>query len=134
MADILDRYPAGDLAGAVTATFPGLGGPGWRDLLATVGPDAFDLAVRDTELFYRDEWPAINTWRLDAKRAAELTSPVLSVVGTRSGPFFTEGRNLLHQRFKEVVDTDIPGVNHLMNLQAPDLIATAIAMFDLELS
>jgi pimeloyl-ACP methyl ester carboxylesterase len=54
---------------------------------------------------------------------------VLSVVGTRSGPFFEEGRQLLHQRFARCTDADIPGANHLLHLQAPKLIAVAVIDF-----
>lgn len=127
MEQVLDRYAAGDLTGAVTATFAGLAGPDWPALVATAGPRAFDQAVRDAELFYRDEWPSINAFELDAGQAAAYTGPVLSVVGTRSGSFFLEGRRLLHERFADCTDADIPGANHLLNLQAPTLIATAIA-------
>jgi pimeloyl-ACP methyl ester carboxylesterase len=129
MEPIMSLYAAGDMAGAATTTFAGLGGPGWRDLLATAGPDALDLSVRDTELFYRTEWPVLTTWRLEEKRAAAVRSPVLSVVGTRSGPFFEEGRQLLHQRFARCTDADIPGANHLLHLQAPKPIAVAVADF-----
>jgi hypothetical protein len=91
------------MAGAASTTFAGLGGPGWRELLATAGPDALDLAIRDTELFCRAEAPSLTTWTLDETRAAAVRSPVLSVMGTQSGPFFKEGRQLLHQRFYAIM-------------------------------
>ncbi|MEV5747070.1 alpha/beta hydrolase [Actinoallomurus sp. NPDC052308] len=129
MEPIMSLYAAGDMAGAARATFAGLGGPDWEELVSTAGPDALDLAVRDTELFYRAEAPSLTTWTLDETRAAAVQGPVLSVVGTQSGPFFEEGRQLLHQRFTRCADADIPGVNHLLNLQAPQPIATAVADF-----
>ncbi|GAA2010405.1 hypothetical protein GCM10009839_00360 [Catenulispora yoronensis] len=130
MTKILDLYAEGDLTGAVTATFAGLGGPDWQDLVATAGPNALDQAVRDTELFYQDEWPALNTWTLDTEAAGTYPGPVLSVVGTESGPFFQAGRTLLHKAFNTCTDADIPGANHLLNLQAPERIGAAIAAFD----
>jgi pimeloyl-ACP methyl ester carboxylesterase len=129
MEPVMSLYAAGDMAGAASTTFAGLAGPGWRELVATAGPDALDLAVRDTELFYRAEWPTLTTWMLDETRAAAVQSPVLSVMGTRSGPFFKEGRQLLHQAFAQCTDADIPGANHLLYLQEPELIAAAIADF-----
>jgi 3-oxoadipate enol-lactonase len=129
MEPVMSLYAAGDMAGAASTTFAGLGGPGWRELLATAGPDALDLAIRDTELFYRAELPSLTTWTLDETRAAAVRSPVLSVIGTQSGPFFKEGRQLLHQRFAQCTDADIPGANHLLQLQAPELIAAAVADF-----
>lgn len=129
MDPIMSRYAAGDMAGAVTATFAALGGQDWPELVATAGPDAFDIAVRDTEMFYRTEWPELTTWTFSPARAATVNTPVLSVLGTRSGPFFNEGRQLIHQRFPHYADADIPDTNHLLYLQAPEVIATEIAHF-----
>jgi pimeloyl-ACP methyl ester carboxylesterase len=129
MAPVLGRYAAGDMAGTVTATFTALGGRNWPDLIATAGPDALDSAVRDTEIFYRAEAPSLDNWTFNPARAATMHAPVLSVLGTRSGSFFDEGRELIHQRFPQCVDTDIPGANHLLNLQAPQAIAAEIDHF-----
>ncbi|HEY0812521.1 MAG TPA: alpha/beta hydrolase [Pseudonocardia sp.] len=129
MGPILTHYAAGAMADAVSMTFAGLAGPDWRELVSTAGPDAVDLAVRDTEMFYRAEWPILTSWTLDQLRAAALQNPVLSVMGTQSGAFFEEGRQLLHQRFAQCANADIPGANHLLNLQAPELIAAAVTHF-----
>jgi pimeloyl-ACP methyl ester carboxylesterase len=129
MEPIMSRYATGDMAGALTTTFSSLGGTGWRDLIATAGPDALAQAILDSEIFYRAEWPSLKTWTFDAQRASAVRAPVLSVLGTASGPFFAEGRQLLHQRFPQCTDVDIPDVNHLLYLQAPGRIADAVADF-----
>lgn len=129
MAPVMGRYAAGDMAGAVTATFSDLGGQDWRELVFTAGPRALDSAIRDTEIFYYAEAPSLGSWTFNQERAATVSAPVLSVVGTSSGPFFAEGRRLLHQRFRHCADADIPGVNHLLNLRAPELIAAAVSGF-----
>jgi 3-oxoadipate enol-lactonase len=129
MEPVMKLYAVGDMAGAARTTFAELGGPGWREVVATAGPDAMDLASRDTELFYRAEAPSLATWTLDDSRASAVRSPVLSVIGTQSGPFFKEGRQLLHKRFPQCVDADIPDATHLLNVQAPTQIAAAIATF-----
>jgi 3-oxoadipate enol-lactonase len=129
MEPVMKLYAAGDMAGAAYRTFAEVGGAGWRELVATAGPDALEQAAQDTEIFYRAEAPSLAAWTLDKDRAAELRSPVLSVVGTRSGPFFEQGRHLLHERFAQCVDADIPAATHLLNLQAPELIAAAVAGF-----
>lgn len=121
--------PGADYAPALRAMYEHLGGEHWRELLATAGPDAFEMAVRDTEVFCRAEAPSLADWSLDAERAAAVRARVLSVVGTESGPFFKEGRQLLHQRFARVTDADIPGTTHLLQIQAPGLIAAAVAAF-----
>jgi pimeloyl-ACP methyl ester carboxylesterase len=133
MAPILALYEAGDMAGAAHATFAGMAGPNWRQLIATAGPGALELAERDTEVFYRAEFPALSEWTLDAQRATALSAPVLSVVGDHGeAPFFAEGRALLHQHFPHCQDADIPGADHMMHLQAPGAIAAAVSGFALQ--
>ncbi|WP_426513367.1 alpha/beta fold hydrolase [Dactylosporangium sp. McL0621] len=129
MAPVMDRYRAGDVAGAVTATFTGLDAEHWRELLATIGPDAFEQALRDGEFFYRAERPSLEDWTFSAQRAAAVRAPVLSILGTRSGAFFDDGRELIHQRFPQCADADISDVNHLLYLQAPKTIALEVARF-----
>jgi pimeloyl-ACP methyl ester carboxylesterase len=129
MDPVMSRYADGDMAGAVAATFASLGGQGWKALIATAGPDALAMAVRDTPTFYQAEAPSLNNWTLDPARTTAVHGPVLSVRGGDSGQFFTEGRQLLHQRFAHCVDADIPDANHLLYLQAPKAIANAVAGF-----
>jgi pimeloyl-ACP methyl ester carboxylesterase len=130
MAPVLALYEVGDMAGAAHATFAGMAGPGWRELIATAGADAQDLAERDTEVFYRAELPSLNAWSLEGERAAALRAPVLSVVGEHDAAgFFAEGRALLHRHFPQCQNADIPGVNHMMHLQAPAAIAAAVHDF-----
>jgi pimeloyl-ACP methyl ester carboxylesterase len=129
LAPVMDRYAKGDMDGAVTATFAAIGGSEWKDLIATAGPDALAAAVRDTPTYYRLEAPSLNTWTLDPTRTKAVVAPVLSVLGADSGHFFIEGRRLLHQRFPHCADADIPNANHLLNLQAPQGIAQAVARF-----
>jgi pimeloyl-ACP methyl ester carboxylesterase len=129
MAPVMRHYAEGDMGGAVTATFESLGGDGWKDLIAAAGPDALETAVRDTPTFYQAEAPSLNTWTLDPTRTTAIDAPVLSVLGGDSGQFFIEGRQLLHRVFPQCVDADIPKANHLLNLQAPQRIAQAVASF-----
>ncbi|HTJ35561.1 MAG TPA: alpha/beta hydrolase [Dactylosporangium sp.] len=129
MAPVMDRYRAGDAAGAVTATLAWLDTEHWPELLATVGPDAYEQAVRDTGFFYRSERPSLEDWTFSPQRAAAVRAPVLSVLGTHSGAFFDDGRELIHRRFPHCADANIPGANHLLNLQAPETIALEVARF-----
>ena len=46
-----------------------------------------------------------------------------------SGQFFAEGRQLLHRHFPDCTDADIPDANHLLFLQQPEAIATAVVSF-----
>lgn len=127
MEPVMESYAAGDLEAAVKATFLSLGGPQWPGLIDSIGPDALSDAIRDTEVYFRVEAPAMRQWTLDPRRS--LAAPVVSVLGDRSGLFFAEGRQLLHQRFPQCVDADITDATHMLFLQQPDAIADAVRGF-----
>jgi pimeloyl-ACP methyl ester carboxylesterase len=130
MAPVNELYAAGDVASAVTGSFAALGGPSWRALVeAAAGPGSVEQAIADAAIFFEAEGPSLGAWSLDARRAAQVNCPVLSVGGTNSGPFFAEGRSQLHRWFRQCVDADIPNATHFLHLQNPDLVARAVAQF-----
>jgi len=81
-----------------------------------------------------DNWfgsylPALNAWRFGSEEASAISQPVLSVLGTESGPLFEEGHALLHFWFPQVEDCTIAGVAHLLHMQHPGPVAQAVAEF-----
>jgi pimeloyl-ACP methyl ester carboxylesterase len=129
MAPLMERYRAGDVEGAVAASFEGLGGPNWRSLVEAAVPGGVEQAVADAAVFFDAEAASLAEWRLDERRAAAVSCPVLSVRGRDSGPFFAEGRELLHRWFPRCADADIDGAGHLLHIQQPDAVVAAIATF-----
>ena len=79
--------------------------------------------------FFEIELPAGAQWSFGPERAAAISCPVLSVLGTDSGPLFAEGRDLLHEWFPKCEDTDIAGATHLLQMEAPAAVASASATF-----
>jgi pimeloyl-ACP methyl ester carboxylesterase len=51
------------------------------------------------------------------------------VLGTAGGPLFAAGRAHLHEWFPRCQDAAITGATHLLQMQAPGAVATAIAEF-----
>jgi 3-oxoadipate enol-lactonase len=92
-------------------------------------PSGIDQARRDAATFFEAELPAVAVWIFGPDRARTITCPVLSVLGTDSGPLFAEGRRFLHEWFTGCVDADLPGVTHLLQMQAPEAVAEAIGSF-----
>jgi pimeloyl-ACP methyl ester carboxylesterase len=81
-----------------------------------------------------DNWfgsylPALTTWQFGPKEASAISQPVLSVLGTESGPLFEEGHALLHFWFPQVEDCTIGGVGHLLHIQRPEPVARGVAEF-----
>jgi pimeloyl-ACP methyl ester carboxylesterase len=81
-----------------------------------------------------DNWfgsylPALSAWQFGPKEAAAISQPMLSVLGSQSGPLFEEGNDLLHFWFPQVEEYTIEGVGHLLHLQDPAPVVRAVADF-----
>ena len=82
----LERYRAGDNAGAVDIWMGGVCGPDYRVALEPAIPGAFEQAVRDADTFFGQELPAVLQWSFGREEAARVTQPVLAVLGRRAIP------------------------------------------------
>jgi pimeloyl-ACP methyl ester carboxylesterase len=85
--------------------------------------------VKDATTFFETEVPGVPEWTFGLEQAAEITCPVLSVLGSNSSPLFVEGRQILHAWFPDCQDADIAGATHLLPMEAPRPVAAAIAAF-----
>lgn len=126
---LASRFADGDASGAVEGFLALVGGADWRDALERNVPGALEQATRDAATFFEHELPAVGTWTCDAARAAVVTCPVLTVLGSASGPLFAEARPVFHEWFVDCADADLPGVGHFMQMEAPNEVADALATF-----
>jgi pimeloyl-ACP methyl ester carboxylesterase len=125
---LVDRYQAGDAEGAVHGFLALVGHRNWREAIDQTVPGGVAQAVKDAATFFETELTG-PSWTFGPAQAAVITCPVLSVLGSRSSPLFVQGRQLLHAWFPNCRDADIAGATHLLQMQAPGPVATAIAAF-----
>ena len=78
----VQRYRAGDPAGAVDTFFCGVFGPGYRPALDHGMPGAFEQAVADAGAFFTQEMPALQQWLFTEEDARRIQQPVLAILGT----------------------------------------------------
>lgn len=64
-----------------------------------------------------------------AGRLAELTAPILLVVGTADTPFILDVARAIQAQAARVQRVDIPGVGHMVNLEAPGPFREALLAF-----
>jgi pimeloyl-ACP methyl ester carboxylesterase len=129
LAPLTERYEAGDAEGAVHGFLALVGDRDWHATVERAVPGGIAQAVKDAATFFETEVPGAPSWTFGPEQAAAITCPVLSVLGSRSGPPFVEGRQLLHAWFPACQDADIVGATHLLPMQAPAPVAAAIAAF-----
>jgi pimeloyl-ACP methyl ester carboxylesterase len=129
LAELIERYQAGDAEGAVHGFLALVGDRDWRAIIEQAVPGGIAQAVKDAATFFETEVPGVPRWTFGPERAAAITCPVLSVLGSRSSPLAVEGRQLLHAWFPACQDADISGATHLLQMQAPGPVAAANAAF-----
>jgi pimeloyl-ACP methyl ester carboxylesterase len=129
VAPLVERYEAGDARGAVEGFLELVGLARWRETIEGSVPGAIDQAIADASTFFEREFPAAGAWSFGRDRASVIDCPVLSVLGTASGPFFEEGRQFLHEWFDDCADVDLPGVTHLLQMEATNDVADAVGEF-----
>jgi pimeloyl-ACP methyl ester carboxylesterase len=129
LAPLVERYEAGDAEGAVHGFLALVGDRDWREAIEQTVPGGIAQAVKDAATFFESEVPGVPSWTFGPEQATVIACPVLSVLGSRSGPLFVQGRRLLHGWFPACQDADIAGATHLLQMQAPGSVAAAIAAF-----
>ena len=129
VAPLVARYEGGDPIGAVGGFLALVGRDDWRATIERAVPGGVDQAERDAATFFETELPIVAAWSFGPDRATTITCPVLSVLGTDSGPFFAESDRLLHEWFPRCADAVLPGVTHLLQMEATEAVADAVGAF-----
>jgi pimeloyl-ACP methyl ester carboxylesterase len=131
VGEAVQRYCAGDRAGAVDLFLRGTCGPHYRVALDHALPGAFDRYVEDASTFFEQELPALQQWGF-GDIAAQVTQPALAVVGARSlemDPIWRERHELLLRLLTDVTPCVIPGTTHLLQVENPVAIARHLSDF-----
>lgn len=133
VATAIERYHAGDNAGAVDTFLQGVCGSGYRTVLDQQLPGAFDQYVADAGTFFGQELTALLQWSFTREDASRIAQPVLAVLGARSsmdtGPIWDERQALLLEWFPNVEPFVLPDAGHLLEVQNPRGMAEGLAAF-----
>ena len=125
----IERYQAGDRAGAVDIWATGVFGPGYREVMEKGLPGAIEQCLADADTFFRHELPAVQQWSFTQDDARRIEHPALIVVGEDSPRTFPERRDLLLSWLPNARSLDLPATTHLLHLQNPRGVAEGVAAF-----
>lgn len=126
-APLVALYRSGNAEGAVDGFMSGMAGPGWRTDLEKTVPGGATQACRDAATFFEVEVPALDAWRFGPEQGRRISQPVLHVLGGASGPFFERSREQLLASLPHAEDAVLPGLDHMLQMRAPDVLARTIA-------
>jgi len=127
-----EAYAAGDHEQALVIFMTAISGLDWkvcRALLEESIPGAVADALKDADTFFGVELPALTQWTFNAKLAATIAPPALSVLGAQTQPLWVEIAELLRSSLPNVEECRIEGVGHLLHIQRPEPVARGIGQF-----
>lgn len=128
----VELYRAGDKAGAVDTFMRAVAGPDYRAAVDQVLPQAFAQALVDADMFFGQEFPAVQQWSFVEKDARRVLQPVLVVMGARSNEVSTiwqRRQDLLNAWLPNSEPFVLPGATHLLHVQNPRAMAERLAAF-----
>lgn len=106
------------------------GTPQYREIIERQLPNgAFGLAVRDLDIMFRLEAPALQSWTFTIDDAKSIHQPVLYVGGEDSAKYFQEIRALVLSWFPHREELMLPKTSHMLHMMSPQLVAEALRSF-----
>ena len=129
MMPIFEMYGSGDAAGAIRTALQTLGRPNAEEIIERAAPGGMSQAIKDADMFFQIEMPALQEWSFTAEQARSIDQPVLYFSGADSLPIFQEGLDLMRSWLPQIEHALIPGASHLLQQEAPEAVAQALAEF-----
>jgi pimeloyl-ACP methyl ester carboxylesterase len=128
-APLVARHRSGDARGAVDSFMTLVGGANWRAEVQRTVPGSPEQAERDAATFFDVELPALGAWLLGKENASRISQPVLYVLGAESGANFDRAKQVFQSIVAHTEEVLLPGMNHLLMMRDPGLVAKPIADF-----
>jgi len=128
----LEAHAAGRPEAALAIFMSAASGLEWercRALLEERVPGIVAQSIRDADTFFGVELPGLTEWAFDARKAATIAQPVLSVIGSDTEALWVEVDDLLRSSMPNFESCKVEGAGHLLHLQRPDPVARGIAAF-----
>lgn len=129
LAPAVERYAAGDPAGGIDGLFSLVFGPGWRPVADRAVPGGPEQAEADATTFFQFELPGVGAWQFDSRRAAQVTQPVLFMMGSATLPFHQEAGALIREWWPASEHHVVSGATHALQVAEPAGVAHGLAQF-----
>lgn len=106
------------------------GSPKYREIIDRQLPKgAYGSAVRNLDIIFRLEAPALQTWNFTFEDAKRISQPVLYVGGENSAHYFHEIHELVSSWFPHLETLMLPDTSHMLHIMNPKLVAEGLANF-----
>jgi pimeloyl-ACP methyl ester carboxylesterase len=124
---------SGDISAAFDSFMLGVCGQQYRHVIqAALGEGGYSQAVAESKYFFQEEGPAAMQWQFSQENAAKVHQPVLVIEGAAGrdeGPLSQQVTELTLKLLPQSEVLLVQGSNHLLPLQDPEALGTAIKEF-----
>jgi pimeloyl-ACP methyl ester carboxylesterase len=125
----VERFAAGDHAGAIDGLFSVVFGPGWRPGADRAVPGGVQQAETDAATFFEFELPGVAAWQFDSLRAEQVRQPVLFMMGSATVPFHKEAGDRIREWWPNSEHYVVAGATHALQVAEPAGVANGLAQF-----
>jgi 3-oxoadipate enol-lactonase len=131
MGQAFTQFGSGNLPGAVDAWLDGAFGPGWQTVVEQSIPGALAQTYKDGTAAFVAEAPALQTWDFGLEQIKQITQPVLAAfhMDEHLPGVFQDPAELISRVLPQTELVVIPNATHLLQIQNPRSVATALAGF-----
>jgi pimeloyl-ACP methyl ester carboxylesterase len=106
------------------------GSPKYHELIdRQLQKGAYDSAVRNLDIIFRLEAPALQTWNFTFEDAKRISQPVLYVGGENSAHYFHEIHELVSSWFPHLETLMLLDTSHMLHIMNPKPVAEGLANF-----
>lgn len=126
------RWQQGDTKGAVDLFMKGMVDPEYQKFFEDTSPHGIQEVLDGTKAFFTTDQPAVQAWKFSAAQAAQITQPVLLVIGDgseRVNPIRSQVQRSLLAWLPNAQPFILPDATHLLPLQKPAELAKALVAF-----
>lgn len=129
----MSHFASGDTSAAFDSFMLGVCGKEYRHVIkSALGENGYSQAVAQSKYFFQEEVPAAMQWQFSDEKAATVRQPVLVIEGAAGrdeGPLSQQVTELTAKLLPQSEVLLIQGSNHMLPLQDPEALGTAIKKF-----
>ena len=125
----MQNYKSGNKSEAVDIWMRGVCSSDYRVYLDKAAPDG---SIKQSVVqihFSGKKCQRFGNGHSQKEEATRIKQPILAVLGEKSIPTFRERRDLILGWFSNIEPYNLPNANHLLHIQNPSGVATALSQF-----
>ena len=129
---IIQMYDKGQKNEAIDIFMKTAIGTNYKEIIANVLPsNSFELAVADAKTFFREEIPAMRSWRFTKTQTKDLVDvPILHIRGIQNTRKISKDREeLLNYWLPQTVTTSIQNAPHMLQITHTKEVVQLIELF-----